>query len=318
MPDPCHLLIPGAVLPPGPDGVASLAPELPELPALRQLLRVLAPGERIALDEDSPAMPHEVAVARAMGLPGAPGHTPWAALETRTAGQPCAWIKACHWQMGMDHLVMAGPGALTLDTAASDTLLAAMQPYFAEDGIALRASAMPGAWLAVGEPLRRLRCVSIDRVAGRDVKPWITGPQADRSPAALLLQRLHSEMQMLFYTLPLNDERMRQGLLPVNAFWVVGAGALDALPPARPGFKVERRLYAAAAEPAARAQAWRAVDADSCAWLLAQSRQGAPVRLTLCGERAAQSFDTPPAAGWWQRLKTRISPQRNTDLLHTL
>ncbi|HEY0202408.1 MAG TPA: phosphoglycerate mutase, partial [Burkholderiaceae bacterium] len=125
MPDLCHLLIPAAVMPPGPDGAASLGLDLQTLPALRQLLDALAPGERIALDEDSPVMPYEVAVARAMGLPDAPGHTPWAALETRTIGQPCAWVKASHWQMGMDHLVMAGPDALALDGAASQALLAA-------------------------------------------------------------------------------------------------------------------------------------------------------------------------------------------------
>jgi hypothetical protein len=53
---------------------------------------------------------------------------------------------------------------------------------------------------------------------------------------------------------------------------------------------------------AAWAQAWQQLDATDCAALLAALDRGDPVRLTLCGEQAAQTFEATP-----QRLFQRIS-----------
>ncbi|KAF1023334.1 MAG: hypothetical protein GAK30_00537 [Paracidovorax wautersii] len=313
MPAAQHLLIPDAALPLGADGEpAPLAPG----PNLSRLLRLLQPTERIALDAFSPALPYEVAVARANGLPDTPGHTPWAAFETRTLGQPCAWIQACHWQIGMDHLLMGDPTDLALSADESQSLLNAMAPLWAEDGITLQASALPGTWLARGEPLRGLPSVSLQRLIGRDVSYWVSGPGP--SAQAARLRRLLSEMQMLFYTLPANEAREQRGQLPVNAFWITGAGELDALP--APGTHqpvVENRLTLAAQrrDAAAHASAWQAVDSTSCAALLTQAQSGSPVRLTLCGERAAQTWELATPS-FWQRLQ-RFG-RKTPDLLATL
>ena len=85
--EPLHLLIPDAArwLPPG-----APRPALPRLPQLQALLRRLRPAGTIAVDEDSPAMPFEIALAHANGLPGEPGRVPWAAFESGTVGTPCA------------------------------------------------------------------------------------------------------------------------------------------------------------------------------------------------------------------------------------
>jgi hypothetical protein len=59
------------------------------------------------------------------------------------------------------------------------------------------------------------------------------------------------------------------------------------------------------------------VDSDSCASLLAQLRAGAQVRLTLCGERAAQTWGPAPA-GAWARLKGSLGLRPAFEKLATL
>jgi hypothetical protein len=307
MSDKLHLLIAGAVLPP------EAAPQAtPLMPNLRALLRQMDAAGRIACDEDSPSTPFELALAQANGLPGAPGHIPWAAFETGTIGTPCGWIKLCHWQVGADHVTMSPPEDLALDHGTAQALLSAMAPYFLEDGIALQLSRdMPGVWLATGEPLRQLRTVSSDQLVGRRLTPAVM--DAAGTPAATF-RRLQNEMQMLLYTHPANDTRQQQGLQPVNSFWVTGAGVLDQAVAPAPEVRVETRLHAASLrhDAAAHARAWQEVDADACAALLALLRAGGDGRLTLCGSKAAQSF-APSRGGPWRKLKHVLGLQPAWD-----
>ncbi|MES2955196.1 MAG: phosphoglycerate mutase [Pseudomonadota bacterium] len=300
MPDKLHLIIAGAVLP---QDASEAAPPLPPLTTnLRALLAAMTPADRIECAEDDPSTPFELALAQARGLPGGPGQIPWAAFETGSTGLPCAFIKLCHWQVGADHVRLSPPGDLALDEDTSRALLAAMAPYFLEDGITLTpCDRLPGTWLAAGEVFRGLRSVSMDTLMGRHLTRSLLDGAG--TPAATL-RRLQNEMQMLLYTHPANELRQQQGLAPVNSFWVTGAGVLDQPIAMAPDVRVESRLHGPALrrDAAAHAQAWQAVDADSCAALLAALRAGGDVRLTLCGERAAQSF-VPAAPGLWSRIK---------------
>ncbi|MES2687915.1 MAG: phosphoglycerate mutase [Pseudomonadota bacterium] len=300
MPDKLHLIIAGAVMP---QDAGEAAPPLPPLtPNLRALLAAMAPDNRISCGEDDPSTPFELALAQANGLPGDPGQIPWAAFETGTLETPCAFIKLCHWQVGADHVRLSPPEDLALDEETSRTLLAAMAPYFLEDGITLAPDGrLPGTWLATGEVFRGLRSVSMDTLMGRHLTRSLLDGAG--TPAATL-RRLQNEMQMLLYTHPANEARQQRGLAPVNSFWVTGAGVLEQTLPTAPEVRVESRLYAPALrrDAAAHAQAWQLVDADSCAALLAVLRAGGDARLTLCGGRAAQSF-VPASAGLWPRIK---------------
>lgn len=283
-----HLLVPGAGLPTDPE--ATHPPPAQPLPeALRGLLRRMTLAGTIECAEDAPSMPWELALARLRGVaPAEPGLVPWAALETGTAGTPCAWIKPCFWRVGTDHVLLDDPAALALDEAGSRALLAAAAPYFLEDGITL-AWRTPGAWFATGEVFRGLPTLSLERVIGQRITKALFETSARHSP---VLRRLQNEMQMLFYTHPVNDTRQAQGLSPVNSFWIEGAGTLAQVPPPLPGLVVEQRLKASALQRDAQAHAlaWQTVDADACAHLLDLARQGRTVHLTLCGERRAHSF----------------------------
>jgi len=297
MSDKRHLLIP-----------AALGPGEPSHPHLDALLAAMDAGERIECGSDEPASPQELAVARAIGLPGEPGRLPWAAHATGTYGVPCAWIQPCHWRVGADHVQLLPLDDLALDEATSRALLSAMAPYFAEDGITL-AYRTPGAWLASGELFRELATVSPQQATGMRLTPAAFGA-GNRT-----LRRLQNEMQMLLYMQPANEARQAQGLLPVNSFWVSGAGVLEQPLPPQPGVIVDTRLQAPAArrDAAAHAQAWREVDADACASLLAQLRAGDDVQLTLCGPRAAQSF-RPARSGLSRGIKKLFGLQPRLDL----
>lgn len=293
-----HLLVPGAGLPRAGDDRLAVQAAAPALPHLQSLLARMQAAATITLPEDSLSMPHEIALARLNGLPDTPGHVPWAAFECSLAGSPCAWIKPCHWQVGTDHVLLGDPAELALDEQTSRALMAAAAPYFAEDGITLQWR-MPGAWLAMGEVFRGLPALSMERAIGQRITPEVFETSARHSP---VLRRLQNEMQMLFYTHPVNDARQARGLAPVNSFWVTGAGVLDA--PASParGLKLETRLqpYALRHDAAAHAAAWQAVDADDCARLLAALQAGQDVRLTLCGTQRAVTY-APAAPGLLQR-----------------
>ena len=185
-------------------------------------------------------------------------------------------------------------GGLTLPdfpAQESQSLLAAMQPYFAEDGISLHFD-QAGRWLACGEVFKGLATASLERVAGRDIAHWL--PSA---PGAMALQRLQSEMQMLLYQHPVNDARAARGVPAVNSFWVSGTGDLPELPapsamPAAPVVVTRLRDAALSEDWPAWVQAWQTLDATECRTLLAALDRGESSQLTLCGERNAQRFST--------------------------
>ena len=308
-----HLLIPFAFA--SSEGCAQVFRQL-KLPALEALLHRLTPQTPDSGDEFSLTPPHERALAQALGLSGADGRLPWAALQARSTEGAWAFVSPCHWQIGALHIAMHHAPLPQFSADESQTLLAAMQPYFAEDGITLRYE-QPQRWLAQGEIFRELASASLDRVAGRRVDGWMPD-----SATASGLRRLQSEMQMLLYTHPINETRSQQGLLPVNSFWLHGSGALTALPtpPAgSPPPQVESALRepALAEDWAAWAQAWLALDAGAVTALQAELAAGRPARLTLCGERQAQSWLSQPQSVWRQFMN-KIRPQPVSSLIEQL
>jgi hypothetical protein len=299
MSEPTHLLIAFAA---GSTPAAREALRALRLPRLERLLQRLQPLAPEPVDELAPEAPHERALARLLGLDAGPGRTPWAAHALHHAGRSpgpdaWAWITPCHWKVGMDQVLMQDPAALDLHDEHARELFAALQTWFADDGIDLHFET-PQRWLARGELFRDLVTTSLDRVSGRDVGAWMP-----ESPQARTLHRLQSEMQMLLYTHPVNDARAAQGLPAVNSFWVSGAGALPEAVAAAAAPEVDLSLRDSALRQdwATWAQAWRQLDATRGAALLAAQERGAPVRLTLCGERAWQAFEAAPR-GLFQRI----------------
>lgn len=306
-----HLLIPfaGRSSPACREALAGL-----RLPKLEALLARLTRVHEDSQDDSSRSPPHERALAEALGIAAADGCIPWAALEARQAGlSPTdggqAWGIAtlCHWQVGIDDVMLGDPAAIEIDPAESEALLAAARPFFEEDGIALHASATPGRWLAQGPIFDGLATASIDRAVGFPISQW--SPLSD---AGRPLRRLQNEMQMLLYTERVNDARTARGVPPINSFWLSGTGSLPAAfaPKASaPTVADALRLPALRDDGAGWASAWQALDAGPVADFLAASARGEAVTLTLCGDRSAQRFALQPRgfADWAKGLFGRPS-----------
>ena len=280
------------------------------LPHLEQLLRRLRLAHTDSGEASSWSTPAERVLARTHGLPVADGRIPWAAWRLQRSGRATgvqAWaeLTPCHLNLATSHIRMDPPQQLQLDADESRSLLDAMRPYFAEDGIMLEYDS-PSRWLACGELFRDMAAASVDRVAGRDIEPWYPA-----SVASAGLRRLHNEMQMLLYMHPVNDTRAARAVPTVNAFWVSGCGSTPAAVPAPPGAALEAgalRAPALAGDWGAWAEAWRELDATDCAALAAAARSGAAVALSLCGESNALQFGpalTPTLARWMDRFKRK-------------
>jgi hypothetical protein len=236
--------------------------------------------------------------------------------EGRGAGdQAWAWITPCHWHVATDHIEMRHPQDLRLDGDESQALLAAMQPFFAQDGVTLDYHA-PTRWLARGELFRALPTASLDRVLGRDIDDWIP-----RSAPAAPLRRLQQEMQMLLYTHAVNDARTRGGLLPVNSFWASGTGVLPAAAAGAPAPALSLvhglRDAALLQDWAGWTAAWQQIDQQQCRRLNDELDAGRPVTLTLCGEANARSW-SGSGAGLWQGIRGVIGRKPASNGLSTL
>jgi hypothetical protein len=287
------------------------------LPQLAALLSRLEPTMRSEADEFSLSTPHERALAQALGLAGPDGGLPWAAHLAAQDGietGDISWglLTPAHWHVGVNQVTMLDPEALGLDEAESREFLEVLRPLFESEGWALVWGA-PTRWYAAHESLTELPTASLDRVIGRNVDAWMPDDAQAR-----VLRRLQQEVQMLLYTHPLNERREARGLLPVNSFWLSGCGPQQAAK-ADPQLVVETRLRAGLMNDdwAAWAQAWRELDVGPVREALGALRAGQPVRLTLCGERSAQSFE-PATRGLWQQLRSRLSPVQAGRVLSNL
>jgi hypothetical protein len=291
-----NVLIPCALVPDA-AWVHALAGQ--PLPALQTLLGMARLREHYQQPVTSWSAATDVAKARHLGWAQADGHYPFAAKAMGT-DQGAAWIHLCHWDMGHAIATMADPQQLDLSAAHAKTLFERMAPYFLEDGLHLQAhDGAPATWGLVGEALRGLCATSPDRIIGQDVHPWFA-----QTPGANVWGRLQSEMQMLLYTDPLNDQREAQGLPTVNAFWLSGGGALPKVSaPSEALTEVLHLTPSGSAEPGrAWLQGWQSLEETVFIPLLRAVRQGETIALVFAGRDTFYEFSITQASGWRQLL----------------
>jgi hypothetical protein len=187
--------------------------EAPSLAALtartssRQLRR-FAPGER--------TLPHESWLADALGSAFAP-------LAMRgydlypTDGH---WfiVNPVHIQIARNHLLLTDQRKLQLTLDQSRALFDAAKPYFDELGQQLHFGDAH-TWFMRGDHWQDLGTASPDAATGQNLTDWMP-----LGPSAKACRKLQNEVQMLWYSHPVNADREARGLAPVNGFWPWGAG----------------------------------------------------------------------------------------------
>jgi hypothetical protein len=271
-------------------------------------------GERIELHEEALSMPYEMAYARALEIPSDEGMIPWAALETETLGEPCAWLHPCRLDVGMTDMVLQPTSALRVTDAESRELHALIAPYFEQDGIELRYHSA-SRWLACGAQFAEFECASLARVQGRSINAFL--PDLGEFPLQLKFSRLQAEMQMLLYTHPITEARLARGLPAVNSFWVDGAGVLEALPSPKGRVSLDLRLQDAALSESAYRSAWAALLSESQQAASQALERGDMYGLTLCGEKAAITL-WAEKPGWKYKISSFLGRKPAQNLREAL
>jgi hypothetical protein len=269
------------------------------LPNLQKLLRRMACVSKLSTTPEGVSaflMPHESA-PQLMGA--------WPLLGKEAIMTPC------HWQVGMNEVILLNPKELALNENESRQLLSAIQPYFEEDGLQVVYES-PLVWRVTGDLLDGLPLASIDRVVGQNIKPWM--PEHQR---AKTLQRLQSEMQMLLYQHPVNDERSLKGRWTVNSFWL--HRRLEQLYPDSADFGVALDLRETVEPFNAKLwqQAWQHLDATLCTSLYQALDQNHEISLSLCSETTWRHY-RPQAASWLNKLQRLIQPVSVSQELRAL
>jgi uncharacterized protein YigA (DUF484 family) len=269
---------------------------LPNLQKLLSRLSYVKNSSQAADPSNAFLMPHEDA-------PKLIGMAPCLGQE--------AIMTPCHWQVGMNEVILLKPEELALSDAESRQVLSAMQPYFEEDGLQVVYES-PLVWRVTGNLIDGLPLASIERVSGKSIQTWMPNLQQAKT-----LQRLQSEMQMLLYQHPVNDERSLKGRWTVNSFWM--HRDLDQLYPQSGNVSVALDLREAAllSNPALWQKSWQQID-NTLALSLCQALElNQSVSLTLCSENSLRHYSVQPDS-WRQKLQRVFKPVSLSRELRTL
>ena len=208
-------------------------------------------------------------------------------------------------------MILLKPEELALSDAESRQVLSAMQPYFEEDGLQVVYES-PLVWRVTGHLIDGLPLASIERVSGQSIQTWMPNLQQAKT-----LQRLQSEMQMLLYQHPVNDERSLKGRWTVNSFWM--HRDLDQLYPQSGNVSVALDLREAAqlSDPALWQKSWQQID-NTLALSLCQALElSQSVSLTLCSENSWRHYSLQPDS-WRQKLQRVFKPVSLSQELRAL
>ncbi len=131
---------------------------------------------------------------------------------------------------GLDHLILHPGHDLAITQTQASALIEAANAFLDSDDIRLSALA-PACWLLSLPGRLELAIRSSMQAAGRNIHAYMPAGRDGRRLRAIL-----NELQMLWHDHPVNEQRQREGLPPVNSIWVEGEVAPD---PARPDGRLD-------------------------------------------------------------------------------
>lgn len=291
------LVLPFALPPPelAPDLVRAL-----KAPGLAALLSRTSSNRTAAADPAARALPHELWLARALGLSDG-RKVPCAAAAMRGYGLDPAdgtWfiVNPAHIAISRTFLLMTDSRRLDLVDSHSRALFDSARPYFEDSGHTLLfGDAMT--WFMRADAWAALDTATADAATGMNLTDWL--PAGER---AIDYRKLQNEVQMLWHDHPANAEREARGFASINSFWPWGAAtAADVAAPA---------LVCAGAPP----------------WLAAMAQQhgasfgqllGAGRSFLFCEGSLVEAALATDWAGWLQHME-RLDKDIFTPLLGAL
>jgi Uncharacterized protein conserved in bacteria len=188
------------------------------LPALRTLL---ARGEKATTTAEGELdgwLCRQFGVARQQDWPIAP------VTLMADGGDPGSayWLRAdpVHLRATRDKLMLADSGAFSISQLEAEACATAFNAHFQADGMTLY-PLRPDRWYLKLDHTPQLVTQPVSAVTGKHVDPYLP-TDAD----GLKWHRLYNEIQMLFFSLPINDAREARGEMTINSLWLWGGGTL--------------------------------------------------------------------------------------------
>jgi hypothetical protein len=193
-------------------------------PALAALLSKSSRHARHPLDAAARVLPHELWIARALGL--ARGLVPGVAtaamrgfgLDPDTGN----WfiVNPSHIQIARTHLLMGDLRQLDLHDAEARALFDAARVEVEAAGHAL-AWGNADTWFLRADDWTELATASPDAAVGMNLTDFL--PSGDQARA---FRRLQNDVQVTWFTDPANGAREARGQVPINSFWPWGNASL--------------------------------------------------------------------------------------------
>ncbi|UDG82994.1 regulator [Candidatus Vallotia lariciata] len=222
-------------------------------PALDSLIAHARLIERVVESDFQRSLPHEQWVARCFGVSytaassascqkgenaamGESTHldktdmdaplAPYMLLADGSEPRDAIWIcvEPVHLQLSQTYIVLSNADMLQISKSDAAALLAVARPLIEELGIEL-AAPTPLRWYLSGEKLGLLASASPLRVSGHNIEIWLPHEAyTGRLPSTWI--KLQNEVQMAWFTHPVNQIREERGLLAANSIWPYAQGCI--------------------------------------------------------------------------------------------
>jgi hypothetical protein len=217
------LVLPFAL--PAPEFASDLIRAL-EAPALAALLSRPAAQTFRPLEGSARVLPHELWIARALGLANgtAPGIAASAMRGYGLDPGDGTWfiVNPAHIQIAHSHLMMGDIRQLDLREDEARALFDSARACCEEAGYTLLYGA-PDTWFLRADEWDGILTASPDAAVGMNLTDWVpAGPQARA------FRKLQNEVQVAWYTDPVNAAREARGQAPINAIWPWGGASVAA------------------------------------------------------------------------------------------
>ncbi len=215
------LVLPFAL--PAPEFAPDLTRAL-QAPALAALLSKTSDVRYRPLDTDARVLPHELWIARALGV--AHGLVPGVATSAMRAigldPDDGMWfvVNPTHIQIARTHLQMGDMRQLDLREDEARALFDSARPCFEDAGYAL-AWGTRDTWFMRADDWTEITTASPDAAVNMNLTDWMpSGPQARA------FRKLQNDVQVTWFTDPANAAREARGQLPINSFWPWGNASM--------------------------------------------------------------------------------------------
>jgi hypothetical protein len=205
-----HLILPSLFLP---TALAEQVYPSLQLPALKKLL---ARGTKKSFKNNfAPSLEQHLCAVFGVATQT---DLPIAAISAVGDGLPAGnWLRAdpVHVHLQRDRLVLSGT---TVSSEEAQQFCAELNRYFAEQGLTFFAP-HPQRWYMQLKDIPKITTTPLSQVMGENIRSALpTGDDAAQ------WHQLFNEIQMLLFSLPLNDVREQRGEAAINSVWFWGAG----------------------------------------------------------------------------------------------